>query len=256
MAASCAQGRLLPRAHRLLQRCAASACSDSLATSASQSGTMRTQTQTRILLSVLLVRVRSPQGTWRAEQEEEQFALAAIYRDSYREDEDSHGFSLMVVPHPGQAEENYCSVELSVRCVWVCVCVCVCVPDSERRACARTCSTQAVALHHDTYMPEWCVYACGCVSAAQVSSRVPQSACNRSCSAAHRSDHLSCQGAGGAATQTRSRLRTQRSGAAHAETIFSHVSVSLDQRGVYVCLCAHVSLHVCVFVCICADVCI
>ncbi|KAG2496142.1 hypothetical protein HYH03_005744 [Edaphochlamys debaryana] len=49
------------------------------------------------------------------ETEEELLALAAIYGEDLDVHYDGAGFDLLVVPHPGMADENLCSVELSVR---------------------------------------------------------------------------------------------------------------------------------------------
>ena len=47
--------------------------------------------------------------------EEELLALESIYADAFEVDEDRHGFTCMIVPHPGQGEENHCSAEMHVR---------------------------------------------------------------------------------------------------------------------------------------------
>ena len=49
------------------------------------------------------------------EAKEELEVLAAIFGDQFSADEDSHGFSLQVVPHPGRTEPNYVSVCLAAR---------------------------------------------------------------------------------------------------------------------------------------------
>lgn len=51
------------------------------------------------------------------EAKEELEVLAAIFGDHFTLDEDAHGFSLQVVPHPGRTEPNYVSVQLSARYV-------------------------------------------------------------------------------------------------------------------------------------------
>lgn len=47
--------------------------------------------------------------------EEELIALDSIYGDSFEFDEDRHGFTVLIVPHPGEMEENHCTAELHVR---------------------------------------------------------------------------------------------------------------------------------------------
>ena len=44
------------------------------------------------------------------EAKEELEVLAAIFGDHFSLDEDAHGFTLQVVPHPGRTEPNYVSV--------------------------------------------------------------------------------------------------------------------------------------------------
>lgn len=51
------------------------------------------------------------------EAKEELLVLAAIFGDQFTLDEDAHGFSLHVVPHPGRTEPNYVSVHLTARYV-------------------------------------------------------------------------------------------------------------------------------------------
>jgi len=46
---------------------------------------------------------------------EEILALEAIYADDFSLHDDGLGFQLLVVPHPGQLQDNHCSVELHVR---------------------------------------------------------------------------------------------------------------------------------------------
>ena len=47
--------------------------------------------------------------------EEELLALESIYAEEFEVDPDRKGFTCMIVPHPGDMEENYASAELHVR---------------------------------------------------------------------------------------------------------------------------------------------
>ena len=47
--------------------------------------------------------------------EEELLALDSIYGDSFSCDADRRGFTVLIVPHPGEMEENHCTAELHVR---------------------------------------------------------------------------------------------------------------------------------------------
>lgn len=50
------------------------------------------------------------------EQEEERIALQAIFGDDFQPDESNiHAFVLHVVPHPGELEINFVSIDLHVR---------------------------------------------------------------------------------------------------------------------------------------------
>lgn len=50
------------------------------------------------------------------EQEEEMIALQAIFgEDFHPEETNSHAFVLHVVPHPGELESNFVSIDLNVR---------------------------------------------------------------------------------------------------------------------------------------------
>ena len=49
------------------------------------------------------------------EAKEELEVLAAIFGDHFTVDEDAHGFSLHIVPHPGRTEPNYVSVHMTAR---------------------------------------------------------------------------------------------------------------------------------------------
>ena len=51
------------------------------------------------------------------EAKEELEVLAAIFGDHFTLDEDAHGYSLHIVPHPGRTEPNYVSVQLTIRYV-------------------------------------------------------------------------------------------------------------------------------------------
>lgn len=53
---------------------------------------------------------------------EELAALEAIYGDDIQIDDDRHGFSLRVLPHPAELQENLVSTVLAVR--WACTCRC------------------------------------------------------------------------------------------------------------------------------------
>jgi len=50
-----------------------------------------------------------------AEAKEEMIALSAIFDSSFEVHEDERGFNLLVVPHPGQADDNFVSVKLVAR---------------------------------------------------------------------------------------------------------------------------------------------
>lgn len=52
----------------------------------------------------------------REEVRDELLALEAIYGEDFEARGDGSGFSLRVVPHPGEAEANHVSVKLVVRC--------------------------------------------------------------------------------------------------------------------------------------------
>ena len=43
---------------------------------------------------------------------EEMDGLAAIFSEAFRQDEDELGFSLHLVPHPGEASRNNVSIDL------------------------------------------------------------------------------------------------------------------------------------------------
>ena len=58
---------------------------------------------------------RPPNAEGHEEAAEELAALAAIY-DDIQIDDDRHGFSLRVLPHPAELQENLVSTVLSVRC--------------------------------------------------------------------------------------------------------------------------------------------
>lgn len=46
---------------------------------------------------------------------DELLALGSIFADDFRAHEDGHGFSLSVVPHPGEAAASFIAVELDIR---------------------------------------------------------------------------------------------------------------------------------------------
>ena len=50
-----------------------------------------------------------------AEAKEEMVALEAIFDEEFEAHEDGGGFNLTIVPHPGEAESNFVSVQLVVR---------------------------------------------------------------------------------------------------------------------------------------------
>jgi hypothetical protein len=54
---------------------------------------------------------------WALSQEvtDEIIALAAIYGEDFELDEDSHGYTVRIVPHPGDFEPNLCAVKLHIR---------------------------------------------------------------------------------------------------------------------------------------------
>lgn len=53
----------------------------------------------------------------REEAKDELLALSAIFGDALTVKDDEQSFVVHVVPHPGEAETNYVSVNLEVRCV-------------------------------------------------------------------------------------------------------------------------------------------
>jgi hypothetical protein len=50
------------------------------------------------------------------EAHDEMLALEAIFAEAMVVKEDNSGFSLRVVPHPGEAEVNHVSIQLNIRC--------------------------------------------------------------------------------------------------------------------------------------------
>jgi hypothetical protein len=46
---------------------------------------------------------------------DEIIALAAIYGEDFELDEDSHGYTVRIVPHPGDVEPNLVAVKLHIR---------------------------------------------------------------------------------------------------------------------------------------------
>jgi hypothetical protein len=52
----------------------------------------------------------------REEVRDELLALQAIFGDDLEVDPSSDAFTLHVVPHPGEAETNYVSLKLQIRC--------------------------------------------------------------------------------------------------------------------------------------------
>ena len=53
----------------------------------------------------------------RAEVHDELLALTAIFGEELEVEEGNEAFKLHVVPHPGEAETNYVSITLEIRCV-------------------------------------------------------------------------------------------------------------------------------------------
>lgn len=51
------------------------------------------------------------------EAQEELIALEAIFGEHFFADDDGRGFRLVVFPHPGEAQANFVSAELSCRCI-------------------------------------------------------------------------------------------------------------------------------------------
>lgn len=51
----------------------------------------------------------------RAEVHDELLALTAIFGEDLQVEEGNEAFKLHVVPHPGEAETNYVSIELEIR---------------------------------------------------------------------------------------------------------------------------------------------
>ena len=51
----------------------------------------------------------------RAEVEDELTALQAIFGDDLTMEESRDAFTLLVVPHPGDAEANYVSIKLEMK---------------------------------------------------------------------------------------------------------------------------------------------
>lgn len=52
----------------------------------------------------------------RAEVHDELLALTAIFGEDLEVEEGNEAFKLHVVPHPGEAETNYVSIKLEIRC--------------------------------------------------------------------------------------------------------------------------------------------
>jgi len=50
------------------------------------------------------------------EAKEEMVALDSIYAEAFTPLESGKGFSMLIVPHPGEAAANFNSVELQVKC--------------------------------------------------------------------------------------------------------------------------------------------
>ena len=49
------------------------------------------------------------------EAKDELLALESIFAEDFSRHSDGHGFSIAVLPHPGDAEVNFVSVDLEVR---------------------------------------------------------------------------------------------------------------------------------------------
>lgn len=60
---------------------------------------------------------RPPTNAEGEQAAEELAALEAIYGDDIQIDEDRHGFSLRVLPHPAELQENLVSSVLCVRSI-------------------------------------------------------------------------------------------------------------------------------------------
>ena len=69
------------------------------------------------LLPGMCCRLQQPLAAalFRTRRRDELLALEAIYSEAVAVREDQGGFTMTVVPHPGEAEENYVSVQLIVR---------------------------------------------------------------------------------------------------------------------------------------------
>lgn len=50
------------------------------------------------------------------EAKDELLALESIFGHDFQLHRDGHGFSMVVLPHSGEEEANFVSVELDVRC--------------------------------------------------------------------------------------------------------------------------------------------
>ena len=58
---------------------------------------------------------RPPHAEGHEEAAEELAALEAIYGDDIQIDDDRHGFSLRILPHPAELQENLVSTVLTIR---------------------------------------------------------------------------------------------------------------------------------------------
>lgn len=58
---------------------------------------------------------RAPNAEGQEEANEELLALEAIYAEDLTVDDDRHGFSLRVLPHPAELQQNLVSTVLAIR---------------------------------------------------------------------------------------------------------------------------------------------
>ena len=86
------------------------------------------------------------------EVKEELIALEAIFGEHFFADDDGRGFRLVVFPHPGEAQANFVSAELSCRCISISFpsgtckhCRCNCEIPNQIKPC--------VSLVHGTQVP-------------------------------------------------------------------------------------------------------
>lgn len=60
-------------------------------------------------------KARSKPVTDFEEAKDEMLALQSIYDNDFSPSDDEWGFTITIVPHPGEAASNHCSVDMEVR---------------------------------------------------------------------------------------------------------------------------------------------